>query len=397
MDDCGYETYSSFDEAVKTFNHNIALENAVLDLDIGLILESNVDPFSNYAMESITEKVKTLNDKVKSNFIPYAKKLVNLYFGWIMNFIKRESEVSKFISKGYNDAQSALTELNKFESVVPNIDKDYKISISDYLQRKLIKGLIFMQLAINSIQYLEKHLGELKNSKDIANDPVKMMNGLSKIVKSLYEIVYSLPEGNERDAELEKLLVSNNYVIGKIFLKGMNDSSESRRILTKNINSRYGDNEDSKNKIEETIDNKMNQVFEKRLAGYTNVAPDVERSIPLAYKDLTHQLKMFIRVAKSNAWNVNEYITKAEESRRYFNSILSKDQDTNNSNETVAESLKLIVEVGNNLSLLQKATNSILKGVENNFDRLLKDSTKLVNGLKSYSSSNSHNNINDVK
>lgn len=154
MDHDMLEGYANYNEAADSFLSSIALEN--INLDTTLQLEFDIaedDLFSNYACEAIGETVKNMASKAKSNFVTYAKKLVNFLFGWLINFFRGSANVKQTMAKSYSKARDYLKNLNKLETKARGSDKESKIEITDFGNCVLV-GLFMMQAIIVSTQRL---------------------------------------------------------------------------------------------------------------------------------------------------------------------------------------------------------------------------------------------------
>lgn len=177
MDHDMLEGYANYNEAADSFLSSIALEN--INLDTTLQLEFDIaedDLFSNYACEAIGETVKNMASKAKSNFVTYAKKLVNFLFGWLINFFRGSANVKQTMAKSYSKARDYLKNLNKLETKARGSDKESKIEITDFGNCVLV-GLFMIQAIIVHTQKLGADL-----QKAYANSGSKSNNGDGKNV-----------------------------------------------------------------------------------------------------------------------------------------------------------------------------------------------------------------------
>ena len=221
----GLERYSSVYEAADSFIRNIALENVELEANLQYDLDlGNNDVFSDYAVEAVLEKVANMASKAKSNFVQYAKKLMNFLFGWIINFFKGGANIREVMKNNYNKAVKYLKTLNEMESKVRSLNQDNEITIRDNGKCVLVGMTMIqaMKVAIDETKAILEGVSEsgtLPNGEnaDIGN-PVEAFTGFVGLISKLYA---SLSQINlTRTKELEQTLRLNNWDVAKILSKG---------------------------------------------------------------------------------------------------------------------------------------------------------------------------------
>lgn len=387
MDEVGYEIYHSLDEAVKAFSHNIALESATLDLDIGLMLESEVDPFSNYGMEAINEKVKEMASKAKSNFVLYAKKLINFFFGWIIKFIQGTVNIKKDMSSNYSKAQKYLKALNKYETQARQAsEKTVQVTNSGNI---VVYGLTVIQLIIQSIQHIAGGLDEMKSidPKNTSNSGVglQVVASMIKVLRSLYAAISEIP--TEDASKLEKMIRSTQYDISKLFKIQIEDSGKAFQrkestAVTNAVNKRndgkvnVSDFDDAKAAVDANIksDFKTKMELSKK---FMSKPERVDMKCPEAWDYLRNQLIIFIGISKANKWDIEKYVKSAENARRSLVKTLDQLDPSSQNEEIIRQALKDVVEVGNMLAALQNSAGAVFKGVSGALNMLMTDVTKL--------------------
>ena len=165
MDGDMLESYANYDDAANHFLDTIALENIHLDTEIQLEFGiADDDLFSEYAMEAIGETVKNMASKAKSNFVTYAKKLINFLFGWLINFFRGAANVKKTMANAYNKAKDYLKKLNELERKARGANKEETIEITDFGNCVLV-GLTMMQAIMVSSENLGKAMGDIAKTQ----------------------------------------------------------------------------------------------------------------------------------------------------------------------------------------------------------------------------------------
>lgn len=385
MDEAGYEVYYSLDEAVKAFTHNIALENATLDLDIGLLLESDVDPFSNYGMEAISDRVKEMASKAKSNFVLYAKKLINLLFGWLIKFFKGVVDVKKSMSENYNKAKKYIEALNKYESQArQSNEKTIEITNSGNI---VVYGLTTIQLIIRCMDHIGVGMKEMASvdPKTTSNYGVglQIMGGMIKSLNTMYSAIDQLEVSDM--ANMERQIRSYNFDITKMFENFKDNSGQHR---TNKENQKFADKVKADQKVkQDTRDNAKSEVagemksnFKARMEQAQKFMSTPEReemSCDKAWDYLKNQLTLFIGISKANKWDVEKYVKGAENARRKLTKILDSMNVSAQNEDSIKSALSEIVEVGNMLAQLQKSSGTIVKTVSSALNMMMTDVTKL--------------------
>ena len=392
MDEAGYEVYYSLDEAVKAFSHNIALENATLDLDIGLLLESDVDPFSNYGMEAIGERVKEMASKAKSNFVLYAKKLINLIFGWFIKLIKGVVDIKKSMSANYQKATKYLKALNGYESQArQSSEKTVKITDSG---EYVLAGLTFIQFAM---QYMNEIGNQLKAAKGQAENKkltstiLAMTNPTKKLAVALVNL-FRNGKGDDVFGQIDQTLRGVDYncqtlyknytsdeAVNKYETFMKEDAADKNADDVKNGKPGVADSNEFDEKVGQadkeaqnaakwSISN-INQVFQD--------AESVEVKCPEAFDSLRGQLKAFIGISKANKWNFETYAKSIENARRSLMQQLDRIKPNDKNEDDVSQALKAIVDCGNTVAKIQASSMSMMKKINSYMNTLITDVTKL--------------------
>lgn len=388
MDEAGYETYYSLDEAVKAFSHNIALENATLDLDIGLILESDVDPFSNYGMEAIGERVKEMASKAKSNFVLYAKKLINLLFGWLIKFFQGVVNIKKSMSANYAKAKKYVEALNKYESQArQSSNKTVEITNAGNI---VVYGLTVIQLINTSVVALTEGVKDSTNVVDekgnksastIGNDVAK---NITEILSGLYA---SIGQVSDNVSNLEKDIKGVNYVISDLVKKYIGNSNNyiaNTNYDKMKAKSKTGDGTGlSEAQVKESIaegEDERKSQFKKKIEQaqkYITKPERAEMKCPQAWEYLRTQLTMFMGIAKANKWDVEKNIKSCENARRKFTKAMDSLSVAEQDEANVKHALARIVEIGNMTASMQNASGVIIKSVNSAMSMMMTDVTKL--------------------
>lgn len=376
IDECGYETYESIHDAINSFQHNIALENARLDLDIALLLDADVSPFSNYGMESIKEVSESMKNSVTHSFIPLTKRFINQYFASILKYLNNGTNIQNVLSKSLNDAKNILKSLNEVESFVKSNDAS-KLVITVYSTYTVVaKGLLWIQLNIQSLITLGKMFHDASSDGYKNASPVQVSERIAetieKLVKTLYEI--SKYEDDQKNFKHTlKALHNVNYDVSKLFGYGeISSSNDSKENTSDKIN--YAD-----------VIQKL-----KRNMVITDEIPKDQMFAPEAWDIIRNELMMFIRLVESNKWNFNKYVKGAETTRRrlleHINSSIEKDNKI--SKEESAKAIEQILSLGKTLNGIHTDTNNIFKMIDTGIKHMLNDGRKFVSEIKKYNINN---------
>lgn len=321
MDEVGYETYSSLEEAVKAFQHNIALENAVLDLDIGLLLESDVEPFSNYAMESITEIANNMKDSFLVSFIPWSKKFINVYFKMILDHLKKSTEMEPSLKKHLATAKSKLLELNKLENSVNSYNgkHGYKFQL---VIPNIMKKLVWIQLSIQSIKVIGRMFHDTNSKYYGEKDPVKITETILKTINELLGTLYEVSKYEDDEKNFTHTLNALkrvNYDVTKLFGHGEIRQNDSTKDVTL---------EEYKS-VAKKLENDMISSSESTK----------ELSLKDAWVQCREEMILFIKLVENNQWNVVKFIKGAETTRRNLilslSDKMSKDSSVNKDQMTI--------------------------------------------------------------
>ena len=240
MDQDMLESYASYNDAANCFLDSIALEN--IHLDTTLQMEFDIiddDLFSNYACETIGETVKNMASKAKSNFVTYAKKLVNFLFGWLIRFFTGSANVKQAMSKSYAKARDYLKKLNELERKARSADKEEQIEITDY-GNCIVVGLFMMQAIMITSKQLGQDLNQAYNNTRTEKDngdnknssttrAFKMIDVMLDKLAILFATVGSI-EINKTGALVSKLK-TNNFNVEEV-MKGYDPAAKELKNKT---------------------------------------------------------------------------------------------------------------------------------------------------------------------
>ena len=240
MDQDMLESYASYNDAANCFLDSIALEN--IHLDTTLQMEFDIiddDLFSNYACETIGETVKNMASKAKSNFVTYAKKLVNFLFGWLIRFFTGSANVKQAMSKSYAKARDYLKKLNELERKARSADKEEQIEITDY-GNCIVVGLFMMQAIMITSKQLGQDLNQAYNNTRTEKDngdnknssttrAFKMIDVMLDKLAILFATVGSI-EINKTGALVSKLK-ANNFNVEEV-MKGYDPAAKELKNKT---------------------------------------------------------------------------------------------------------------------------------------------------------------------
>lgn len=227
MDD--NEMYESHNEAALAFSRNIALENAWIDTSLQLEFGiGDNDVFSNYALENIANTVANMASKAKSNIILYTKKLVNMLFGWLVNFFKGGANLKEIMRNNYDKARKYLKKLNEFESKIRAMDQEKEISIRDNGSCVII-GLTVLQVIKTTLDNVQDGIKKLVGNEadstgtDTDNSSVEIVFGkFLYLMISMYNQLSHINIGNVK--ELKNSLRANKWNVAGIIAKSGADS-----------------------------------------------------------------------------------------------------------------------------------------------------------------------------
>lgn len=397
MDSDMLESYANYNEAADHFLHGIALENITLDTEIQIEFGiSDDDVFSDYAMEAIGETVKNMASKAKSNFVTYAKKLINFLFGWLIKFFQGTTNVKKAMRASYEKATTYLKKLNELERKARGADKEQQIEITDWGNCVLV-GLTMIQVIIISTQNLGAGLREA--ASNTANDNgdgknnsttrgFKMMDVLLKKLETLFGLVSSI-DISKPQALIQGLRAAN-YDIAKMvktYESHGKDAVKSARLDVQkeaqqapgSVKNENDANNYSKNTRQKVV-NKLEGTYKQRLedtAKYMSEPNKTDMSISDAYDELRTKLKLFIDLSKANKWDLEKNISSAEKIRRGLEKEINAIDLTTVNEKDLSLLLQRIVSVGNNLGQIQRSAGIVVKQVARCIEGLTVDVAKL--------------------
>lgn len=225
-----FEGYSSYNEAALEFSRNIALESTYLDtaiqLEFGL---TDDDVFSDYALENIANTVANMASKAKSNIILYSKKLINMLFGWLVNFFKGGANLKEIMKNNYDKARKYLKKLNEFESKIRAMDQEKEISIRDNGSCVII-GLTVIQViktALDNVQDgikgLAGRFGNEADNGEAASDVETAFVTFLALMSVMYSALGNINISNAKD--LKNTLRANKWSVANILNSAAADSS----------------------------------------------------------------------------------------------------------------------------------------------------------------------------
>lgn len=424
MDSDMLESYSSYEAAADAFSRNIALENIHLDttLQIEFGISNEEDLFSSYALEAIGETVKNMASKAKSNFITYAKKLINFLFGWLINFFKGATNVKKAMAKSYEKARTYLKKLNELESKARGANKEDKIEITDF-GNCVVVGLAMIQAIIVSTKHLGEHLknaysesrgtsnnGDGKNSN--TTRAFKILQVLLERLQNLYAVVSSINISDVKEL-LSKLKASQynvetymnsltkdakklvkeaksdvnaeNTADDNVFQKaGKAIKSGANKVYETTTGKVSNSRQESQTKTSGQVTNKLEGTYKSRLeatAKYMSEPNKAEMGLTEAFDELRLKLNTFVEFSKANKWDLEKNIASVEKLRRGLEKEISNIDVTNVNEKVVSELLQRIISVGNNLGQIQRSAGVVAKRVSACIDGMTTDVAKLGSKL----------------
>lgn len=265
-----FETYSSLDIACKSFNERIAMENIENDVRLEIATGLTADKlFSDVALEGIGDSIANMASKAKSNIVAYSKKLVNMLFGWLINFFRGGSSMKEIMRNNYEKAKKYLKKLNEIESNVRGLNQDETISIRDNGTCVII-GLTMLQSIKVVVENTKNSLSNVKNESDIS----AAFSSFVGILVKLYSTLGNINVSNAKDLKVtlraDKWNVDNILQRSETGASGKITEAEVRRNKntderTKNAkkNSRIVQDNDARNN---TIAQDMKEAEDDRKA-----------------------------------------------------------------------------------------------------------------------------------
>lgn len=407
MDADMLESYASYNEAADSFLEQIALENMTLDAKLQINFEiADNDLFSASAMEAISDTVKNMASKAKSNFVTYAKKLINFLFGWLINFFKGTVNVKKAMKNSFDKAKTYLKKLNELESKARGSNKEENIEITDF-GNCVVVGLVMIQAIISASSKIGEGLKNASTSTSgISNSDnknvgstraFKMLDVLLNDLQDLYAIVGSINISDT--AEMIKGLKATQYNVYEWMGKFKGEANE----LKKNKHSesagdevdriKSGDeaapnDENSNSEFDQRVKsggtNKLEGTYKTRLeetAKYMSEPNKSEMSLMTAYDELRSKLNLFISISKANKWDLEKNIAAAEKIRRGLEKEVSNMAVSDVNEKSISQLLQRIINVGNNLGQIQRSAGTVTKEVVKCIDGMTVDVAKLGSRL----------------
>lgn len=396
MDSDMLESYANYNEAANSFLDGIALENIGLDTEIQINFGiSDDDVFSDHAMEAIGETVKNMASKAKSNFVTYAKKLINFLFGWLIRFFQGAVKVKEGMKKSYEKARTYLKKLNEFERQARGASQEDKIEITDWGNCVLV-GLVMIQAIIVSSNDIGSGLKETAGAQGTDENKVstsrgfKMMETLLTRLQKLYAVIGSIDIG--KPTELLSKLKAANYNIPEMINRYDGAADKLVTKSTKEAKKEFNNSEDKKNGIRKdtreqnasgvlsTSVKNLESTYKSRLedtAKYMSEPDKAEMSLTQAYDELRMKLKLFLDISKANKWDLEKNISAAEKIRRGLEKEINAIDMTTANEKDVSALLQKIMSVGNNLGQIQRSAGIVVKQVVSCIDGLTVDVAKL--------------------
>lgn len=399
MNDDMLESYANYNEAANSFLDGIALENIMLDTDIQMEFDlGDHDVFSDHAMEAIGETVKNMASKAKSNFVTYAKKLINFLFGWLIRFFQGTTNVKKAIASSYDKARTYLKKLNELESKARSYNKEEQIEITDFGNCVLV-GLTMIQCIIWSTVNLGDGLKEVagKYKEGDPNRPLEMIQVLCSKMTNLFATIGAIDVKNT--SKLLSQIKMGNYDVSKL-LKVASSSSAKRNLINdakeeaaKDTNEKVSkgsiDNEKQADAFtgtaEDLVAGKLTNKFKARLeqtAKYMSEPSKESMTIVTAYEELRTKLNLFISMSKANKWDFEKNIKAAEKVRRGIEKEINSLNISNvNDEKLISTLLQRVINVGNLLGQVQKSVGVVVKQLTRCIDGMTADVAKLGSKL----------------
>lgn len=400
MNDDMLESYANYNEAANSFLDGIALENIMLDTDIQMEFDlGDHDVFSDHAMEAIGETVKNMASKAKSNFVTYAKKLINFLFGWLIRFFQGAANVKKTMAKAYDKAKVYLKKLNELETKARSANKEDKIEIRDY-GNCVLMGLTMIQLIIMSSYNLGNHLktvmGAHSDKSGTQQRAIDMVKSLCTSLETMYSVVAIIDI--KKPEELLSKVRSKNFNFAAVYEEYQNDTSKrekviqsSRKEAVKNNDEKTGkfagvvttDQEQNDNYESKNSTGTVNSLEKKYLSRLTEAAEymsdprTAELSISDAFDELRTKLKLFMDISKNNKWDLEKNIQGAEKIRRGLEKELNNVDLTTVNEKIMTDLLKEVVSVGNNLGQMSKGAGQVMSKLSSCIDGMTTDVAKL--------------------
>ena len=396
MDSDMLESYANYNEAANSFLDGIALENIGLDTEIQINFGiSDDDVFSDHAMEAIGETVKNMASKAKSNFVTYAKKLINFLFGWLIRFFQGAVKVKEGMKKSYEKARTYLKKLNEFERQARGASQEDKIEITDWGNCVLV-GLVMIQAIIVSSNDIGSGLKETAGAQGTDENKAstsrgfKMMETLLTRLQKLYAVIGSIDIG--KPTELLSKLKAANYNIPEMINRYDGAADKLVTKSTKEAKKEFNNSEEKKNGISKdtreqnasgvlaTSVKNLESTYKSRLedtAKYMSEPDKAEMSLTQAYDELRMKLKLFLDISKANKWDLEKNISAAEKIRRGLEKEINAIDMTTANEKDVSALLQKIMAVGNNLAQIQRSAGIVVKQVVSCIDGLTVDVAKL--------------------
>ncbi len=409
MDADMLESYSSYSEAADSFLDQISIENMSLDATIQVNFEiSDTDVFSDHAMEAISDTVKNMASKAKSNFVTYAKKLINFLFGWLINFFKGTVNVKKAIASSFEKARTYLKKLNELESKARGSSKEETIEITDF-GNCVVVGLTIIQAIISSSSKIGEGLKNASNSTNGTSTDkgdnknagstraFKMLNVLLNDLQDLYAIVGSINITNVKEliAGLKTTQYNVHTWMGKFKSEAntlkTSKHKESAQDEVSKIQSGEEEMVDDQNKsdnfdrrIKGGATDKLESSYKAKLeqtAKYMSEPNKAEMSLMTAYDELKTKLNLFISISKANKWDLEKNIAAAEKIRRGLEKEVSNMEVSDVNEKTISDLLQRIIKLGNNLGQIQRSAGTVTKEIVKCIDGMTVDVAKLGSKL----------------
>lgn len=402
MDEDMTESYGSIHEASEAFLSHISLENMTLDTELQLEFGfDNDDLFSTQAMEAISDTVKNMASKAKSNFVTYAKKLINFLFGWLINFFKGATNVKKAMRSSYEKARTYLKKLNEYESKARSASKESNIEITDY-GNCVVVGLFMIQIVILSVEQLSSRLknlseGKTPNGQDSTDlqtpnetkRAINMLNLLLSIVSIMYASVGIITISNSKN--IVSSLRASQWDVSKIYNlasdAGIEAYFQAMGQVKSELNLKSADQDKVDTLISEFINKNASQ-FKSRMEETSKYIQDpakAEMSYTKAFDELRSKLMIFVDISKANKWDFEKHISAVEKIRRGLEKEVSNMNANEENEEYISKLLKHIVAVGNAVGQVQKSMSETTGAVSRCIDGMTTDVAKLISKLTTIS------------
>lgn len=443
LDEYGHETYASFEEFCDHCGELAALDfirdTATLDASVecaGISTSLLTDLHATIGNESIKDKVANMASKAKSNIVLWAKKFINFFFGWIINFFKGVVNIRKSLKAGYDKSNTYLKELDKLSGKLgsngSNKDGSAKtIQITDSA-KFIITCLTTVLLTSHVMKSMEGAFSYVLSQTKNAGPEMFIKIGIPTLTSFLVLLSTAIATMDPQEGNFYSSLKARDYSIKNWFdeiFTNEGQRSEIYKSLTAVANDEaitvtakfvgylmrkmgFEDllkqvDEKTNNPIAEAVKNagpEIKKVLVERSKNMEALEPK-EVELQKAYSIIKEGLLAFQQISSKNKelWNFEKNVASMEKIRRTLIQHVDKlvsdvktnkegnesDQTENAVNEKALESTMAdIIAVGNLFSDASKSANKMMSLANKCIDTLMTDTKKLGSALISIGDSN---------